>query len=154
MRRVANTSTKGANVSVGGTNSVGPDPSGGRRSFGELLTSVVGGAKTLARQHVELAKIEVGRAAAVRAQGAGMFGGAAVVAVYAIGFLAAAGAAGLAIVLPVWAAILIVGVLLLVVALVLVMIGKRTLKSAPAPAVRTQETLKEDAKWARRQIAN
>jgi protein-S-isoprenylcysteine O-methyltransferase Ste14 len=141
-------------MAVGDTNRPGPDPGAGRRSFGELVSSVVAGVRTLARQHVELAKLEAGSAVAVRAQGAGMFGGAAVLAAYAFGFLAAAGAAALAIVLPVWAAILIVGVLLLVIAWVLVMIGKRTMKSAPPAGARTQETLKEDAKWAKQQIAS
>jgi uncharacterized membrane protein YqjE len=140
-------------MGVGSANGPGPDPGAGRRSLGEVVASMMGGVTTLARQHVELAKLEVGRAVAVRAQGAAMFGGAAVVAAYAIGFLAAAGAAALAIVLPVWAAILVVGVLLLVVAWVLVMIGRRAIRSAPTPGERTRETLKEDAKWARQQIA-
>jgi uncharacterized membrane protein len=140
-------------MSVGSANDPGPDPGAGRRSFGEVVTSVVGGVRTLARQHVELAKLEAGRAAAVRAQGAAMFGGAGVVAAYAIGFLAAAGAAALAIVLPVWAAILVVGLLLLLVAFVLVMIGRRAIGSAPPAGERTRETLKEDARWAREQIA-
>ncbi len=88
----------------------------------------------------------------VRGKGAGMMAGAAVVAMYAIGFLAAAGAAALALVLPVWAAILIVAVLMLVVAWALVMIGRRTIRSAPAPGERTQEALKEDMRWVKQQI--
>ena len=44
---------------------------------------------------------------------------------YALGFIAAAVAAGLAVILPVWAAILIVGVLLSVAAAVLAMAGRR-----------------------------
>ena len=87
------------------------------------------------------------------AVGAGMFAAAGVVGMYAIGFAAAAAAAGLAVVLPVWAAILIVTVLLLIVAGVLVLVGRRTLRTAPQPGVRTRETLKEDARWARQQIS-
>ena len=123
-----------------------------RRPFGQLVASVVGGFGTLARKHVELAKIEAAAAASVRGKGAGMMAGAAVVAMYAVGFLAAAGAAALALVLPVWAAILIVAVLMLVVAWALVLLGRRTIRSAPAPAGRTQETLKEDIRWAKQQI--
>ena len=123
-----------------------------RRPFGQVVASVVGGFGTLARKHVELAKIEAAEAASVRGMGAGMMAGAAVVAMYAVGFLAAAGAAALALVLPVWAAILIVAVLMLVVAWALVMLGRRTIRSAPAPAKRTQETVKEDIRWAKQQI--
>jgi uncharacterized membrane protein len=82
-----------------------------------------------------------------------MFGAAAVVAMYAVGFLAAAGAAALALVVPVWAAILIVALLMLAVAWVLVTVGRRTLRDAPAPGERTREMLKEDARWAKQQIA-
>jgi fatty acid desaturase len=101
---------------------------------------------------VELAKIEAAEAVSVRGKGAGMMAGAAVVAMYAIGFLFAAGAAALALVVPVWAAILIVAALMFLVAWVLVMLGRRTIKSAPAPVERTQEALKEDMRWAKQQI--
>jgi uncharacterized membrane protein len=101
---------------------------------------------------VELARLELVEAAAPRAQGAGMFAAAGVVALYAVGFLAAAGAAGLAIVLPVWAAILIVAALLGAVAGVLAMTAKRSMQAAPTPGERTRETVREDARWAKRQI--
>ena len=123
-----------------------------RRPLGQVVASVVGGFGILARKHVELAKIEAAEAVAVRGKGAGMMAGAAVVAMYAIGFLFAAGAAALALVVPVWAAILIVAVLMFLVAWVLVKLGRRTIKSAPAPGERTQETLKENMAWAKQQI--
>jgi uncharacterized membrane protein len=126
---------------------------GGQRPLGTVVASAVDGLRTLARKHVELAKIEASEAASVRGRGAGMFAAAGVVGMYAIGFAAAAGAAGLAVVLPVWAAILIVTVLLLIVAAVLALVGRRTLRTAPQPGVRTRETLKEDARWARQQIS-
>ncbi len=129
-----------------------PGVDAGRRPFGQLVASVVGGFGTLARQHLDLAKIEAAEAAAVRGKGAGMMAGAAVAAMYAVGFIAAAGAAALALVLPVWAAILIVAAVMLVVAWVLVMLGRRTIKSAPAPSERTQESLKEDIRWLKQQI--
>jgi hypothetical protein len=124
-----------------------------RRPFGTVAASAVDGLRTLARAHIDLAKIEVSEAASVRAKGVGMFGGAAVAAMYAVGFIAAAGAAALALLMPTWAAILIVGAVLLLVAGLLVVIARRALRTAPPPAERTRETLKEDARWARRQIA-
>jgi len=123
-----------------------------RRPVGVVIASAVAGFRTLARQHVELAKIEVTEAASIRGQGVGMMAAAAVVIVYAIGFIAAAGAAALALVWPVWAAILTVAVVMIVVALALVLVGRRAIRNAPPPAAQTQETLKEDARWAKRLI--
>lgn len=124
-----------------------------RRPFGTVVASAVSGFRTLARQHVELAKIEGTEAATVRGTGAGMMAAAGVVAAYAVGFLAAAGAAALALVLPVWAAILIVTVVLGLVAALLVVLGRRAIRTAPPAGERTKEMLKEDARWARQQIA-
>jgi hypothetical protein len=118
-----------------------------------VVASAVNGFRALARAHVELLKLEASEAASVRGQGVGMMGAAVVVAMYAVGFLAAAGAAALALLVPVWAAILIVAVLLGAVAGVLILIGRRTLRTAPPPAERTRTALKEDAQWARQQTA-
>jgi uncharacterized membrane protein YqjE len=131
------------------------DGAGGaeKRPLGTVVASAVDGFRTLVREHVDLAKLELSEAASVRAQGAGMIGAAVVMAMYALGFVAAAGAAALALVLPVWAAILIVAAVLLLVAGALVLIARRGLRTAPPAAERTREALKEDARWARRQIA-
>ena len=108
-----------------------------KRPLGVVVASAVEGLRTLARQHVQLAKIEAAEAAGVRGAGVGAMAAAAVVAMYAV----------------VWAAISIVAVILGLVAWVLVLVGRRTLKEAPAPGERTRENLKEDARWAKRQIA-
>lgn len=126
---------------------------GERRPFGAVVASAIEGFRALARQHTELIKIEAAEAAAVRGQGAGLMAGAGVVAAYAVGFLAAAAAAGLAVVLPVWASILIVAVLLALIAVVMVAVGRRVLKTAPPAGERTKALLKEDATWAKQQIA-
>jgi hypothetical protein len=140
----------GSTWAGGPTGTAGGDT---RRPLGVVAASAVAGIRTLVRKHLELAKIEATEAASVRAAGAGMIAAAGVVAMYAIGFIAAAGAAALALVLPTWAAILLVAVLLLAIAGGLVLGGRRAIRTAPAPASRTQETLKEDARWARQQIA-
>ena len=124
----------------------------GPRPLGAVVASAIEGFRTLARQHLELAKIEVAEAAGVRGAGVGMMAAAAVVVMYAIGFIAAAGAAAIALVWPVWAAILTVAVLMVLVALLLVLIGRRVIRNAPEPVPLTREALKEDARWARRQI--
>ena len=133
---------------AGGTTTPGEE----RRPFGTVVASAVGGFRTLARQHLELAKLEVTEAASVRGAGVGMMVAAAVVVMYAIGFVAAAGAAALALVWPVWAAILTVAVLMILVAFALVLIGRRVVRKAPPAGTLTRETLKEDARWAKQQI--
>src|SRR5581483_2534918 len=57
----------------------------------------------------------------------------AVVALFALGFLAAGGAAALALVLPVWAALLVVGGILLGLTLLLAMLGIRSLRAGTPP---------------------
>ncbi len=139
-------------MSVGSENRSGAGAGTEKRPFGVVVASAVDGFRTLARKHVELARLEVSDAASIRAQGVGMFAGAAVVAMYAVGFGAAAAAAGLAVVMPIWAAILVVTALLVVAAVVLVLVGRRALRTAPPVGERTREALKEDARWAKQQI--
>lgn len=144
------------NGNGGGNGHEPPRPSSGneaKRPLGVVAASAVDGARTLLRKHVELAKLEVTGAVSVRAAGAGMMTAAGVVALLAVAFVAAAGAAALALVMPTWAAILIVAAVLLAVAGVLVLVARRAIRTAPPMAERTRETMKEDARWARQQIA-
>ncbi len=125
---------------------------GARRPIGTVVSSIVEGVQALIRKQVELAKIEAGEAVAVRAKGAGMMAAAGVVGLFAVGFAAASGSAALDLVLPAWAAHLIVAAVFAVIAAALVLVGRRAIKTAPTPE-RTQETLKEDARWAKQQLA-
>jgi hypothetical protein len=118
-----------------------------------VVTSAIDNTRTLVKKQVELVKIEMTEAVSVRAKGAGMMAGAAVMALYALGFLAAAGAVALALVLPAWAANLIVAAVFVAIAGTLALIGRNAIKNAPTTPEQTQETLKEDARWARQQIA-
>ena len=142
----ASNGTAGATVS-------GPPPPAAKRPLGAVITSAIDGTRTLLKKQVELVKIEMTEAVSVRAKGAGMMAGAAVMALYALGFLAAAGAVALALVLPAWAANLIVAAVFVAIAGTLALIGRNAIKNAPTAPEQTQETLKEDARWARQQIA-
>ena len=130
-----------------------PPPPRPKRPLGAVITSAIDGTRTLVRKQVELAKIEMTEAVAVRAKGAGMFAGAGVMALFALGFVAAAGSVALALVLPAWAANLIVAAVFVAIAGVLALIGRNDIRNAPTTPEQTQETLKEDARWARQQIA-
>jgi hypothetical protein len=148
-------------MQMGNGSSVGPggpglDPGtagdGAKRPIGEVIASVVAGFRTLARQHVELAKLESTEAASVRAQGAGMMAAAAALGLFALGFVAAAGSAALALVLPTWAANLIVGGVFVIATVVLLLVGRAAMRKAPN-VDETRETVKEDVRWAKRQLA-
>jgi uncharacterized membrane protein YqjE len=87
----------------------------------------------LIRQELRLAVAEMkdkGRHAGV---GAGLFGGAALVAMFGAGAVLFGVIAALALVLPVWAAALIVGVALLIVAGLMALIGRRQVGKAVPP---------------------
>jgi hypothetical protein len=131
---------------VNGTQGAGPSgspPLRPSRPLGAVIASAVDAARTLARKHVELARIEMAEGVSVRAKGLSMIAAAAVLALFALGFAAA----------PAWAAHLIVAVVFVAIAAALVLAGRRAMRTAPTTLERTQETLKEDARWARQQIA-
>jgi hypothetical protein len=90
-------------------------------------------ARSIVRLEVELALLEV-KAKLVRiAVGVGLGAGAAVVALFAIGFLAAGGAAALALVIPVWGALLAMGGILLLLTGALIFLAIRSLKAGTPP---------------------
>ena len=142
--------------SIGGTTGTTETPprapNGSRRPIGAIVSSVIDGVRSLIRKEIELAKIEIAEAIAVRARGIAFMLAAAVLGLFALGFLAAGGAAALDIVLPRWAAELIVGGVFVLLMLMFLLAGRGAMKKAPKPQ-RTQETLKEDARWAKQQIA-
>ncbi len=114
-------------------------------STAELIRQMSEEVAHLVRDELRLAKLELtekGRHAGI---GAGLFGGAGVVALFGGGSLVAAVILLLALVMPAWVAAAIVGVVLLVVAAVLGFLGRRQVAEAtPAAPERTIESLKED----------
>ena len=91
--------------------------------LGDIVKSITGDVKQLVRDEVQLAKSELVPAAKNAGIGAGMFGAAGYFAICALSVLYFAAAFGLATVLPTWLAFLIVGVVLLLIAGVLGLIG-------------------------------
>jgi 4-amino-4-deoxy-L-arabinose transferase-like glycosyltransferase len=90
-------------------------------------------ARRLVELEVELAKAELREKTQLYGAGIGLGIGAAVVTLFAVGFLFAAGAAGLALVMPWWAALLVVFGLLLGVAAALAAAAVQAIKSAGPP---------------------
>jgi hypothetical protein len=125
-----------------------PSANGG---VGQAVKEVTDRLKTILTLEIELAKLEVSRKIAAFAIGIAMLVGAAVFALYALGFLLAALAAGLDTWLAHWLADLAIGLgLLFLVVLPLALIGKKKLASPPVPkraiheAKLTSEALKSD----------
>jgi uncharacterized membrane protein YqjE len=119
---------------------VGPDA-----SAGELVKQLTEQVSRLIRDELKLAEYEMTRKAKRMGRGAGMFGGSGLVALYGIGCLLAAAIIGLASVLPAWAAALIVGGALLVIAGVAALLGKSQVsKAVPPMPEQTVQSVKAD----------
>lgn len=99
----------------------------------------------LIRSEMQLAQAEMAQKGKRIGMGAGMFSAAGVLAFYAGGVLLATAILALDLVLPAWAAALIVGVVLLLVAAVVALMGKKQVQQAgPPKPERAMEGMKED----------
>jgi len=121
------------------------------RPVGDLLKQLSEDTATLVRKEVELARAEVTQKGKQAGIGAGMFGGAGVAALLALGSLTACLIALLATGMEVWIAALIVTVLWAAIAGVLALVGKTRVQEATPPVEQTVETIKEDVQWAKTQ---
>ena len=118
------------------------------RSLADLARQLSNQTTELVRHEVELAKAELrdkGKRAGV---GAGMFGGAGALGLYALGALTAAIIAGIAEALPVWASALIVAALYGAIAGILALRGKKKVQQATPPLPEeTVQSVKEDVRY-------
>jgi len=118
------------------------------RPVGELLKELSEQTTTLVRQELELAKLELTEKGKKAGIGAGMFGGAGIVGVFAVGALTACFILALATAVAGWLAALIVAAVYGGVAGVLALTGKSKVQQAvpPLPEQAT-ESVKEDVQW-------
>ena len=103
------------------------------KPLGELVQDLSRQTSTLIRQEMRLAQAELAEKGRHAGKGAGMFGGAGVVALYGVGALIAAAILGLATVLEPWIGAAAIGVALLLIAGVLALTGKKELDEAGPP---------------------
>jgi hypothetical protein len=106
-------------------------------STGELIGRLSEQLSTLVRDEARLAQAEVTQKAKKLGLGAGLFGGAGLMAFFGLAVLITAAVLGLAEVLPGWVAALIVAVVLFAVAGVLALVGRKDVAQA-SPPVPTQ----------------
>ena|SRR5207248_7449033 len=90
-------------------------------------------ARSIVRLEVELALLEVKGKLVRIAVGVGLGAGAAVVGLFALGFFAAGGATALALVIPIWGALLVVGGVLLGLTGLLAVLGIRSIRAGTPP---------------------
>jgi MFS family permease len=118
------------------------------RSASELLRDLSQQTGDLVRQEMELAKAELREKGKAAGMGAGMFGGAGLVGLYAVGALIAAAILGLATAVDGWLAALIVGAVLGAAAGILALSGKKKVEQASPPVPEQAiESSKEDVEW-------
>ncbi|HEV7678913.1 MAG TPA: phage holin family protein [Candidatus Dormibacteraeota bacterium] len=121
-----------------------------QKPIAELLRELADETSALVRQELALAKAELAEKGKQVGIGVGMFGGAGVVALAALGAFTAFLIAVLALALPVWGAALVVTAVYGVVAGILAMTGRNRLKRGTPPVPEeTVETVKEDVAWAK-----
>jgi uncharacterized membrane protein YqjE len=105
--------------------------------------------RLLVHYEVELAKTELQEAKSDLVTGVAGYAAAAVLAAFAVVLLSVAAAWGLAEVVPVWAAFLIVGGAWALFAAIAAIVGRSALRRFDPVPRRTIQTLKEDARWVR-----
>jgi uncharacterized protein YoxC len=117
------------------------------RPTADLVKDLSNQVSTLMRQELELAKLELAAKGKEAGIGAGMFGGAGLMAVLGLGAVTAAAILGLATVVAAWLAALIVAAVWFAIAGVLALLGKgRAQRAVPPVPQQTVETVKEDVR--------
>jgi uncharacterized membrane protein YqjE len=123
-----------------------------QHSTGDLVKQLSEQTTTLVRKEIELAKVELAAKGKVAGEGAGMFGGAAVVGLLALGALTVVIIALLDKAMDLWVAALIVSLVYGAIAAILALTGRDRVKAGMPPAPeQTVETVKEDVQWAKNQ---
>ena len=120
------------------------------RSVPELMRQLSDQTATLVRQELELAKVELTEKGKRAGLGAGMFGAAGVVGLYAVGALTAAIILALSLAMTGWLAALIVAVVYAAIAGGLALSGKSNVqRGVPPVPEQTVATIKEDVEVAK-----
>jgi hypothetical protein len=139
---------------AGATRATAPPPAPEDASTGQLVGQLTEQISRLVRDEARLAQAEVTQKAKRLGIGAGLFGGAGLFAFLGLAVLVAAAVLALALVLPGWLAALVVAVVLLAVAGVLALVGKKDVEKGTPPvpseaiaSTRTDiQTVKESAR--------
>lgn len=123
------------------------------RPISGLFADLARETTNLARTEIELAKAEMTEKVGQAAGGVAFLAVGGFIAYAGLLVLLAAAVLGLALYIQPWLAALIVGAVVLVIGGVLLMMGKSRLSANNLQPKRTMETLRDDKRWARSQLA-
>jgi len=119
-----------------------------QRSISSVLHDIIGNIQDIVRSEVRLAKTEITEELAKSRSAAVMFGAGALLVVFAALFLLLAAVYALSLVIPAWAAALIVGASVGAIAALCVSVGIKRFKTIRA-APKTAASMKENVEWAK-----
>ena len=119
------------------------------RSIGQLFARLSREMSLLVHQEIDLAKAELVSHGRVAGKGAVALAIAAIFGLGAFGAATAAFIIALALVLPAWAAAVIVMIVWGLIAGVMALAGMKNIQRAAPPAPQTVETIKENVEWAK-----
>ena len=122
------------------------------RSVAELLQDIVSNIQQIIRSEVLLAKTEVKEEARRAAKAGRLLAGGAALAIYALGFLLLCCVYALSAAIAAWAAALIVGAAIAIMAALLLRVGIRRLREVSPTPQKTVQTVKENVRWAKNQV--
>ena len=123
-----------------------------QRTVSDVLQDILGNVQEIVRSEFKLAKVEVKNKAQRAARPAVVLAVGAAVGFYGLGFLFLAAVYALEIVVATWAAALIVGFLLAIVAGILLSSAQRSLRQIDPKPERTLHTVKENVQWTKERI--
>jgi hypothetical protein len=117
------------------------------RTFGDVVEDLLRNLQEIVRAEVRLAKSEIQKEAEKARVAAALIGVGAVLGLSALAMVLVAAVAALAEIMPVWAAALVMGVVLVAGAGVLLSMGIKRLRDVNAVPQRTMDHLKGDIQW-------
>lgn len=121
------------------------------RSIADVLKDIVGNVQQLIRAELRLARTEIREEVGKASRGITVIAIGGVTAVLGLGLFMLAAVYALALVVPSWAAALIVAVVAVLTAGVMIATGVQHLKQVTLPPPKTVATLQENLQWAKTQ---
>lgn len=127
-----------------------PPGSAEQPSIGHLFSSIAEQFSRLVRGEIELAQVNLKAKLTKLGIGGALFGAAAFLALYLVGLLLLAAVWGLGVVMPLWAAFLVVSAVLLIIIGVLIAVGASRIKASQEHTIDPIGGLKADVEAAKK----
>jgi uncharacterized membrane protein len=121
------------------------------RSSAEVVQDLVRNVQEILRSEVRLAKAEITEEAKKAGQSAALSAGGAILSIFGLGLLLWAAVYALSLALPLWAAALIIGVLVGIVAGIMLAVGRARMKQVHPKPETTIGSVKENVRWLKNQ---